>query len=263
MSSIHTVRMRHLSQGKAVYFVSNNSSKSRKEYMASFDRLGFEAYEHEVFPTSYVAACYLRKVLNFDKKVYLLGLSGLAQELDLQGISYIGPGPDPVVGGPADWAKLTLDPAVGAVLVGYDREFSFMKITKACSYLHNPDCVFLATNEDSNLPISSDTIVAPGTGCIVASVKYGAGREPTVLGKPHHPIFQVIQQSTKLNPSRTVMIGDRLNTDIEFGIKHGMKTLLVLTGVCKKGDLEKQGASGTRPDFFTDSVAGLLSCKNS
>ena len=68
--------------------------------------------QHEVFPTSYVTASYLRNILNFDKKVYLMGLPGFAQELDLQGISWIGPGPDPLVGGPADWVKLTLDPEV-------------------------------------------------------------------------------------------------------------------------------------------------------
>ena len=51
---------------------------------------------------------------------------------------------------------------VGAVLVGYDNYFSFMKLTKACSYLKNPNCLFIATNEDSCLPINSDTIVIPG-----------------------------------------------------------------------------------------------------
>ena len=54
----------------------------------------------------------MKHVLNFKKKVYLMGLSGLAQELDLQGIPHIGVGPDPMVGGPAELAKITLDPEV-------------------------------------------------------------------------------------------------------------------------------------------------------
>ena len=48
------------------------------------------------------------------------------------------------------------------MVVGFDREFNFMKLIKACSYLHKPDCLFIATNEDANLPIKSDTIVVPG-----------------------------------------------------------------------------------------------------
>ncbi|XP_064398613.1 glycerol-3-phosphate phosphatase-like [Halichondria panicea] len=246
-------------KGKSIYFVSNNSGKSRKQYLVNFDRLGFEAYENEIYSVGYATAHYLKHVLNFKKKVYLMGLSGLAQELDLQGIPHIGVGPDPMVGGPAELAKITLDPEVGAVVVGFDKEFNWMKLIKACSYLHKPDCLFIATNEDANLPIKSDTIVSPGTGCIVKSVKVGSGREPIVVGKPHSPIFEVLQKSVNLDPSRTVMIGDRLNTDMELGIRNGMKTLLVFSGISQRKDLEDQ--SETKPDFFSESVAGLLACK--
>ena len=56
--------------------------------------------------------------MKFTKKVYLFGLPGLVHELDLQGIPCIGPGPDPVVGGPAEWAKMTLDPEVVSLMLG-------------------------------------------------------------------------------------------------------------------------------------------------
>ena len=97
----------------------------------NFDCLGFEAYEvyynqshrlynpykppklqNEIYNVGYVTAHYLKHVLDFKKKVYLIGLSGFAHELDLQGIPHIGVGPDPMVGGPAEWAKISLDPEV-------------------------------------------------------------------------------------------------------------------------------------------------------
>ncbi len=67
-----------------------------------------------MYCVGYVAAHYLRHVLQLEKKVYLMGLSGLGHELEAMGIRHIGVGPDPLVGGPADWAKITLDPEVRA-----------------------------------------------------------------------------------------------------------------------------------------------------
>ena len=101
-------------------------------------------------------------MLKYDSKVYLIGVSGFAHELDLVGIPYIGPGADHVVGGPSDWLQMQLDPDVGAVVVGFDTHFNLTKLTKACSYLSNPKCHFIATNEDSCLPNPSERIVIPG-----------------------------------------------------------------------------------------------------
>jgi len=69
-------------------------------------------HQNEIFNTSYTAAYYLKHVLNFRKKVYMIGQHEMGYELSLQGIPFVGPGPDPVIGGPADWAKMTLDPEV-------------------------------------------------------------------------------------------------------------------------------------------------------
>lgn len=68
--------------------------------------------QHEVYCVGYTAAHYIKHVLKLEKKVYLIGLPGLANELEQQGIRHIGVGPDPLVGGPADWAKIKLDPEV-------------------------------------------------------------------------------------------------------------------------------------------------------
>lgn len=247
------------SKGKAVYFVSNNSSKSRVEYLEKFKLLDFEAHENEVFPSGYVAAYYLKHMMQLQGKVYLLGMPGFGHELDLQGIRYIGPGPDPIQGTGADWLATPLDPEVEAVVVGFDVHFSYAKMIKALSYLRDPNCHFIATNEDPTLPAKSKVVI-PGTGCFVKCIKWGADREPTVMGKPHKPMFDVIQHSTKLDPARTLMIGDRLSTDIAFGRNHGMKSLLVFTGSCQRADLAAAKPESC-PDYHCNSVADILLCR--
>lgn len=239
-------------------FVSNNSSKSRAEYLQRFHKLGMTAYEEEVFCTSYVAAHYLKHSLKLQGKVYLLGMPGFAHELDLQGIHYTGPGEDPVLATTAELLETPLDPEVRAVVVGYDKHFNLMKLMKACSYLQQPTCHFIATNEDQCLP-SKTHILFPGTGCYVKAVAYGSEREPTVLGKPHPPMLKVIQDSTDLDPARTLMIGDRLNTDILFGRQNGLKTLLVMTGVTQQTGLET-APQEQAPDYYCQSVADILVC---
>jgi phosphoglycolate phosphatase len=211
-----------------------------------------------VFCVAYVAAHYLRHTLQLPGKVYLLGMPGFGRELQLQGIPYTGPGEDPVVGTLTELLDTPLDPEVGAVVVGYDQHFNMMKLMKAISYLHNPGCHFIATNEDSHLP-SRTHIRFPGTGCYVRAVSYGSEREPTVLGKPHLPIMKVIEESTHLDRARTLMVGDKLSTDILFGRRNGLRTLLVMTGVTGQADLETT-PSEHLPDFYCQSIANVLTC---
>jgi phosphoglycolate/pyridoxal phosphate phosphatase family enzyme len=204
---------------------------------------------------SYVASHYLRNSLKLEGKVYLVGMAGFGRELELQGISYTGPGEDPVPLTQADMLETSLDPEVCAVVVGYDHHFNQMKLMKACSYLQRPNCHFIATNEDSCLPTTTH-IRFPGTGCLVKAVSYGAGREPIVIGKPHPPIMNVIEESTQLDRTRTLMVGDRLNTDILFGRQNGLKTLLVMTGVTLQSDLET-APQEQLPDFYCQSIANV------
>jgi len=159
-----------------------------------------------------------------------------------------------------------LDPAVKAVIVGFDHHLSFLKILKAASYLNHKDCLFIATNTDERFPCSSGAdIVLPGTGTIVNAVKTAAEREPLVMGKPSTYAYEFIKRSHDLNSSRVLMVGDRANTDIFFGKKCGLWTLLVLTGVTSLQEVDKWKRSDNRedknfvPDFYLDGVGDLLS----
>ncbi|XP_077482424.1 glycerol-3-phosphate phosphatase [Stigmatopora argus] len=250
--------------GKKVFFVTNNSSKTRKMYVDKMSTLGFDAKEDEVFGTAYCSAMYLKTVCQMQgKKVYLIGSDAMKQELEAVGIQQTGVGPDHVFGKQGDWANVPLDPDVKAVLVGFDQHFSYMKLNRALQYLTRTDCLFVGTNKDTRLPLEGGTAV-PGTGCLLLAVETAAQRGAATVGKPNRFMFECVASQFGLDASRCLMVGDRLDTDILLGSNCGLKTLLTLTGVNTVADArdnrESDCADRRRmvPDYYVDSIADLL-----
>ncbi|PIO24272.1 Glycerol-3-phosphate phosphatase [Aquarana catesbeiana] len=246
--------------GKRVFYLTNNSTKTRAMYADKLGRLGFSAEPGEVFGTAYCTALYLRDTARLRGKVFLIGGGALSQELEAAGIPHLGQGADPVTGGMKDWAALSRDPEVRAVVVGFDEHFSYMKVTRALHYLQDPDCLFIATNTDTRLPLEGGQTI-PGTGCLVRAVETAAHRKAQVIGKPNSFLYDCVVKECGLDPSRTVMVGDRLDTDIQMGSTCGIRTLLTLTGFSSLEDAKAYQNSGSLslvPDFYVDSVADLL-----
>lgn len=148
-------------KGKKVFFLTNNSTKTRKMYADKMTTLGFNVTEDEVFGTAYCSAMYLKTVCKLQGKVYLIGGNALKQELEAVGIQQVGVGPDLITGKQIDWANVPLDPEVKAVLVGFDEHFSYMKLNRALQYLTQQDCLFVGTNTDTRLPLEGGKAV-PG-----------------------------------------------------------------------------------------------------
>ena len=192
----------------------------------------------------------------------MLGESGIETELASEGIRHVG-GTDPSLRRDMDQADFTglasgtaLDSSVGAVLVGLDFHINYLKLSHAFAYLQR-GAAFLATNVDSTLP--RELSLFPGAGSISAPLIKMTGQEPIALGKPSQAMMDAIEGKFKMDRKRACMVGDRLNTDIKFGIDGGLGgTLAVMTGVMKRSDLEGLDEDSA-PTAYVDKLADLLS----
>jgi len=194
-------------------------------------------------------------------KVFVLGEAGIEEELQSENVSYIG-GTDPSLRRELlqeDYTKIAngsaLDPGVAVVLVGLDFHINYLKLSHAFAYLQR-GAVFLATNTDSTLPNAK--ALFPGAGSISAPLIKMTGKEPTALGKPSQAMMDAIEGKFKLDRAKTCMVGDRLNTDIQFGIEGGLGgTLCVLTGVSKKEEFLAEDAKVV-PSAYVDQLGDIL-----
>lgn len=105
-------------------------------------------------------------------------------------------------------SKIEFEKDIGAVVIGFDEHLSYPKILKAANYLANPDCLFLASNADETFPMEIPLVV-PGTGVMVRSVETASQRTAKVFGKPSTAMFEAISQESKIDPKKTLMVGDR------------------------------------------------------
>ncbi|KAM9671388.1 chronophin [Trichechus inunguis] len=245
--------------GKAALFVSNNSRRARPELALRFARLGFGGLRAEqLFSSAVCAARLLCQRLpglpDAPGAVFVLGGEGLRAELRAAGLRLAGdPGEEPGAGGGAA-------PPVRAVLVGYDEHFSFAKLSEACAHLRDPDCLLVATDRDPWHPLS-DGSRTPGTGSLAAAVETASGRQALVVGKPSPFMFECITEHFSVDPARMLMVGDRLETDILFGHRCGMTTVLTLTGVSRLEEAQAYLAAGQLdlvPHYYVESIADLM-----
>ncbi|KAK0414329.1 hypothetical protein QR680_007266 [Steinernema hermaphroditum] len=260
-----------LSKNKTVIVLTNNATKSRAVYSEKLAKLGYNKMINKdsiVNPAAVVADTLDRAGLGGDKKVYLIGTQGIKDELDDLGIEYFGDGPDPVEnhhdGSTAFIYDIELEEQhadVGAVVVGYERHFNYIKLMKAANYLQNEKCLYIATNEDETCPGPDPNTVIPDAGPIVAAVNVASGREPIVVGKPNTPAFEYICRRWTIDPQRTMMVGDRTNTDVKFGRDHGLKTCLVLSGCHQVEDIldhHENERHDMVPDFYAENLGSLV-----
>ncbi|KAL0910580.1 hypothetical protein M5K25_021578 [Dendrobium thyrsiflorum] len=228
------------SMGKKLLFVTNDSTKSRRQSAHKFHALGLDVRQEEIFSSSFAAAMYL-KLNNFphDKKVYVIGEEGILEELELAGYTSIG--------GPEDGKKtIQLRP-----------NFLFEHDKNVCYSLYLPGCLFIATNRDT---VGHFTGVQewPAAGCMVAAICESVQKEPIIVGKPSTFMMDFLLERYQIDTSKMCMIGDRLDTDILFGKNAGCKTLLVLSGHTTLSRL-MDPLNSIQPDYYTDIVSDIIS----
>lgn len=246
--------------GKKIFFVTNNSTKSRKGYLGKFTSLGLEVEAEEIFSSSFAAAAYLEqtKFKETGKKVYIIGEVGIEEELDLVGVPWIGGGSD--AGKKIELKSgyaLPYDKDVGAVIVGFDREINYHKIQYAQLCINeNPGCEFIATNLDAVTHLT-DAQEWAGNGAMTGAIKGCTGREPTLVGKPSPLMIDYMVDKYGISRDRICMVGDRLDTDILFGQNNGLLSCLTLSGVTTQDKLLSK-ENEIKPDFYVDSIAQFM-----
>ena len=248
-------------------FATNNSGKSRESYLSKFTSLGFGSLgitAAHIFTSSQTAAAYLRRLdsASFDRSlhsVYTIGESGLGAELRAVGVRCVEA--LHLFGGAhlskAQLAAIRVDPQIRAVVIGIDEELTYTKIAYGVACLQRDDCLFISTNQDSTLPTAGHTL--PGAGSCVAMLATAAGRVPINMGKPEVGMLDLAIAEHRLQRERMLMVGDRLDTDIRFGINGRVASLFVTdTGINSMKDV---AATGIVPTFAVGNVTQILSSK--
>ena len=221
--------------GVARLLFSNNPTRGSDHYGAKLEPHGIAVDPETVLTSATVSAEYLA-MTHPDASVYLVGSDRLRAILE-----------DATV-------ALTDDPDEATVVLGsFDRDFSFDTLRESLRALED-EIPFYGTDPDATIPIDDGLI--PGSGAILAAMEAVAGREPdAILGKPSSVAAAAAMDRLNAAPDRTLVVGDRLNTDIALGERAGMTTALVLTGVTDRADVE---SSEIQPDYVLESLADVI-----
>lgn len=235
-------------RGKRTLFVSNKPVEPRGVYAAKLTRLGIPTQEEEVITSAYVLGRHLARTAP-GQRLYVVGEENLRAELRSYGLNVLdeldGQNPQSVI-----------DPAgVDAVVVALDRTLDYRKLNTAYQAL-KAGAHFFATNPDSTCPMPGGEI--PDAGATIAFLEHLTGRAVELLaGKPSPLTVQVAMAELGVEPSRCLMVGDRLETDIRMGQAAGMQTAVVLTGVSSRADAARLVPP---PDFVIEFLTDLPLC---
>lgn len=221
-------------EGTDVLFVSNKPIERRRRYCEKLNRLGVPCESVDVITSATVTADFLSRHRP-DSASYVVGEEPLCDELRA-----------------ADLA-VTDDPADASVVVAsMDREFDYPTLSDALTALDD-ETLFVATNPDRTCPVTGGEI--PDAAGMIGAIEGVTGHElDRLMGKPSETILDAATARLGVNASECLVIGDRLETDIEMGNRAGMTTVLVLTGVTDRAAVEE---SPVRPDYVIDSLGDV------
>jgi len=221
------------SNGKYV-FLTNNSSRSSKDYITKIQKLGITCDMSNVATSTQATIQYLQS--NHSKKIfYVVGTKSMISEIKEAGIL----------------VATEYQSEIDGVLLGYDTELEYKKLEIA-SQLITEGKTYIATHPDLVCPVSYG--FAPDCGAFAKMLEYATKRVPVVIGKPKRLIIDMILDKTKFLPQETIVVGDRLYTDIACGQNAGIDTLLVLSGETKVEDLKEDSE---QPTYILNDVAEL------
>ena len=227
-------------QGKKVRFITNSSTLTREECMKRLQRFGLSVYLDEVVTALYMTGLYFNENAS-TARVLLVGDNEIKNELHRHAI------------------MTTEDPKEAThVLVGCDREFSYEKIQHSMDALLN-GAKFIVINPDPVCPVKEGYI--PDTMSLAKSIEVASGKPINqIIGKPSIYYGNKLMNISQVDSDLCLVIGDRLETDIQLGKQNGFATCLVMTGVAKKQDVRD---SLIKPDFIVENMSQLFNIESS
>jgi len=216
---------------KKIFFLSNNSSISTKEYLLKLEKLGLDINIENIILSTHPTIQYLKK--KKVKKIYLLGTKSLQSEFIDEGFEITDKDPEIVV-------------------LGFDKELTYEKLVKV-SYFLQDNLPYIATHPDKVCPTRKGYI--PDAGAIISLLYEATGKKPKIFGKPNKEMLLFKLRELKISPKDAVIVGDRLYTDIRMGKEAGVTTICVFSGETSREMIEK---SEIKPDIVLNKATDLI-----
>src|SRR3990172_483865 len=213
--------------------VTNNATLTVGQYAQKLGRFGVDLNPEQIINSSIAAAAYLRKRFSSGGNVYILGESGLIDTLAEHGFTH-------------------QENDVLAVIAAMDRQLTFEKLKRASDLIRS-GALFIGTNPDRTFPTPEGLI--PGAGAILAFLVAVTDTHPVIVGKPFPEMYRIALERMNAQPKNTLVVGDRLETDIAAGQEAGCATALVLSGVTT---LEQSKRWSPAPDVIADNLNGVM-----
>ena len=224
------------SRGGRCLYLTNNSSKGAEDYVAKLNRLGIAAQREDFLTSVDALVAHLRKASLADKLFYVFGTQSFKNQLRAEGFRL----------------SEDRDAAIDVLLVGFDTELTFQKLEDACILLGR-GVEYIATNPDWVCPTWYGSV--PDCGSVCEMLFRATGRRPYVIGKPRPDMVLLAMEYAGAAAEESVLIGDRLYTDIACGVNAGIDTVLVLSGETKEEDLR---SSEVQPACVMENIGEYL-----
>ncbi len=213
--------------------LTNNSMFTTRDLAARLGRLGLQVSPNDIWTSALATAKFLDDQRP-DGSAFAIGEAGLTTALYEAGYTLVESDPDYVV-------------------LGETRTYSFERISKGIQLIER-GARFIATNPDPTGPSPAGPL--PATGSVAALISAATGVQPYFIGKPNPLMIRSALRQIDAHSESTVMIGDRMDTDIVTGLEAGLETILVLTGIT--ADHESANRFSYLPTHIVDSVADLV-----
>ncbi|HKY88819.1 MAG TPA: HAD-IIA family hydrolase [Candidatus Limnocylindrales bacterium] len=218
--------------GARPVFLTNNSARTPEQVAAKLRGLGIDADPTEVVTSALATAELL--AARGGGRAYVVGQEGVRRALADAGLEVLDGEPD----------------GADVVVVGFDGSVTYDRL-KTASLLVQRGARLVATNPDASCPAGDG--LWPGAGALLAVITTTTGATPEVVGKPFSPLFEAALR--RGGGGRPLVVGDRLDTDIEGAVRLGWDSMLVLSGVSTR---PQAGAGGPQPTYVAEDVAALL-----